>query len=296
MTTSHYQAARENLFGHVPFLQRRMPGMLIRDLGGALLVDSGLGSDTFNKVLWECGGDGRPCRVERGAEDGLLQASKDWFAGKRPRDLLELPGMALPPATERPITVWASAEDEGALNRQRTAFGRNGYGIGELETGMALPLNRWTPEGRPPEGLRIVQVGTSAELSAYADVLAANWNPPDGDVKRLYKAAEQVLFQAVAPMRLFVGFAGEVPVVSGELFLSEKGNTAGLHMISTREAFRRRGFGGAMTAALLRAGQAAGASLAVLQASSEGEPVYRRQGFEPCGLFVEYVLSEEILF
>ena len=57
MTTSHYQAARENLFGHVPFLQRRMPGMLIRDLGGALLVDSGLGSDTFNKVLWECGGD-----------------------------------------------------------------------------------------------------------------------------------------------------------------------------------------------------------------------------------------------
>ena len=296
MTTSHYQAARENLFGHVPFLQRRMPGMLIRDLGGALLVDSGLGSDTFNKVLWECGGDGRPCRVERGAEDGLLQASKDWFAGKRPRDLLELPGMALPPATERPFTVWASAEDEGALNRQRTAFGRNGYGIGELETGMALPLNRWTPEGRPPEGLRIVQVGTSAELSAYADVLAANWNPPDEDVKRLYKAAEQVLFQAVAPMRLFVGFAGEVPVVSGELFLSEKGNTAGLHMISTREAFRRRGFGGAMTAALLRAGQAAGASLAVLQASSEGEPVYRRQGFEPCGLFVEYVLSEEILF
>ena len=259
-------------------------------------VDSGLGSDTFNKVLWECGGDGRPCRVERGAEDGLLQASKDWFAGKRPRDLLELPGMALPPATERPFTVWASAEDKGALNRQRTAFGRNGYGIGELETGMALPLNRWTPEGRPPEGLRIVQVGTSAELSAYADVLAANWNPPDEDVKRLYKAAEQVLFQAVAPMRLFVGFAGEVPVVSGELFLSEKGNTAGLHMISTREAFRRRGFGGAMTAALLRAGQAAGASLAVLQASSEGEPVYRRQGFEPCGLFVEYVLSEEILF
>ena len=49
MTTSHYQAARENLFGHVPFLQRRMPGMLIRDLGGALLVDSGLGSDTFNR-------------------------------------------------------------------------------------------------------------------------------------------------------------------------------------------------------------------------------------------------------
>ena len=119
MTTSHYQAARENLFGHVPFLQRRMPGMLIRDLGGALLVDSGLGSDTFNKVLWECGGDGRPCRVERGAEDGLLQASKDWFAGKRPRDLLELPGMALPPATP----VYGVGQRRGRRRAEPPAYG-----------------------------------------------------------------------------------------------------------------------------------------------------------------------------
>ncbi len=294
--TPYYQAARENLFGHVAFLQGRTPGMMLRDLGGALLVDSGLGSDTFNKVLWECGGDGLPCRIAPEAEKSLLRAAADWFAGERPRDLLALPGAALPPATARPFTVWASAEDEGALNRQRTTFERAGYGIGEREAGMALPLDRWSSEDSTPECLRIVQVRTASELSAYAEVLAANWNPPDEDVKRFYKAVEQVLFQAVAPMRLFVGFAGEVPVVSGELFLSEKGNTAGLHMISTREAFRRRGFGGAMTEALLRAGQVAGASLAVLQASDEGEPVYKRQGFEPCGLFVEYVLSDEILF
>lgn len=296
MTTAYYQAARENLFGHVPFLQRRLPGMLIRDLGGALLVDSGLGSDTFNKVLWECGDDGQPCRIAPGTEDGLLSAATDWFAGKRPRDLLTLPGVALPPATERPFTVWASAEDSGALNRQRTTFERNGYRVGERETGMALPLNRWTPEERTPEGLRITPVRTAAELTAYADVLAANWNPPDAAVKSVYKDAEQVLFQGCSPMRLFVGFAGEVPVSSGELFLSEGGNTAGLHMISTREAFRRRGFGAAMTTALLQAGRGAGASLAVLQASAEGEPVYSRQGFEPCGLFAEYVFGDEILF
>ena len=45
-------------------------------------------------------------------------AAADWFAGKRPRDLLALPGVVLPPATERPFTVWASAEDKvKALNR-----------------------------------------------------------------------------------------------------------------------------------------------------------------------------------
>ncbi len=287
-----FQAARENLFGHVSFLQRRTPGMLIRDVGGALLVDSGLASDTFNKVLWGCDGNG-PCAVEPDA--GALAAAKDWFAGKRPRDLLTLPGTPMPPATERPFTVWDTAEDESALRRRRLTFEREGFRIVEKETGMALPLNRWTPSAAVPEGLWIEPVGNASGLAAFAEVMAANWTPPDEAVKSFYKLTESVLLQGIVPMRLFVAFAGDVPVASGELFVSGGGNIAGLHMICTREAFRRRGVGGAVTEALLRAGQAAGASLAVLQASEEGEPVYRRIGFEPCGLFVEYVIEEEIL-
>lgn len=101
--TPYYQAALENLFGHVAFLQGRTPGMMLRDLGGALLVDSGLGSDTFNKVLWECGGDGLPCRVAQGMEKSLLSAAADWFAGKRPRDLLALPGQRCLPRLSAPL-------------------------------------------------------------------------------------------------------------------------------------------------------------------------------------------------
>ena len=69
-----FQAARENLFGHVSFVQRRTPGMLIRDVGGALLVDAGLASDTFNKVLWGCDGNG-PCAAD--PDDGALLAAKE---------------------------------------------------------------------------------------------------------------------------------------------------------------------------------------------------------------------------
>lgn len=291
--TTFFQAARENLFGHVSFVQRRTPGMLIRDVGGALLVDAGLASDTFNKVLWGCDGNG-PCAADPDA--GALLAAKDWFAGKRPRNLLTLPGTPMPPATDRPFTVWAAAEDERALRRLQPAFEREGFRIAEKETGMALPLDRWTPSAPVPEGLRIEPVGNALGLAAFAEVMAANWTPPDEAVKRFYKLAESVLLRGIVPMRLFVAFAGDVPVASGELFLSGGDNIAGLHMISTREAFRRRGVGGAVTEALLRAGQAAGASLAVLQASEEGEPVYRRIGFEPCGLFAEYAAGEEILF
>ncbi len=296
MNTQYYRAALENLFAHVAFVQSRTPGMLVRDLGGALLVDSGLPSDTFNKVLWECDGSGLPCRLDPQQAGEPLQAAADWFAGKRPRDLLLVPGAELPPATERPFIVWAGAEDSGALNRQQTQFGRLGYSVGERETGMALPLNLWTPPDTVPEWFRIFPVKTAAQLSACAEVIAANWSPPDEAVKTFYKKANSLVLQAFSPMRLFVALAGDVPVGCGEVFLSENGNIAGLHMICTREPFRGRGVAGAMTAALLQEGRAAGASCAVLQASDAGKSVYARQGFVPCGLFTEYAPGDEILF
>ena len=122
---TYFQAARANLFGHVSFLQARTPGMLIRDMGGAVLVDSGLGSDTFNKVLW--GYDARGEAAEPEQPEASLRAAAEWFAGRRPAGLLDLPGRPLPPATERPFTVWACAGDEWALNRQRLFFEGRGY-------------------------------------------------------------------------------------------------------------------------------------------------------------------------
>ncbi|MFR0874172.1 MAG: hypothetical protein ACLSHC_05710 [Bilophila wadsworthia] len=71
--------------------------------------------------------------------------------------------------------------------------------------------------------MRIVQVGTSAELTAYADV--RQLEPAGCGCVLLYKAAEQVLFRCCAYASV-CGLCREVPVVSGELFLSEKGNTA----------------------------------------------------------------------
>lgn len=292
---TYFQAARANLFGHVSFLQAKTPGMLVRDMGGAALVDSGLGSDTFNKVLWGYDTRGEAAEPERPEE--TLQAATDWFAGWRPAGLLDLPGRPLPPATDRPFAVWASAGDERALNRQRLFFEGRGYRVGERESGMFLSLSeREARAPETPEGLRIVPVRTAGDLAAFSEVMAANWSPPDEDVKNFYKMTEHVLLQAVGAMRLFVGLAGDVPAASGELFVSERGNVAGLHMISTRELYRKKGFGKAMTETLIAAAKEAGAGLAVLQASAQGEPVYRRAGFLPCGFFVEYVPAEEILF
>lgn len=272
-----FTLVQENLFGHTAFVQRRTPGMRLVDLGGlgrAQVVDSGLDSDTFNKILWRCGPDLRAIADASAAADtACLRAARD-YAGKAGRGFPIWAGKALS-GPESPLTLLEKA----------------GYAPVETETAMilraeamhALARNSHTDDDAP----RVVRADSPALLAAFADVMAANWNPPDEAVRVFFRLAAPRLLDPESPMRLFVGFAGEMPVSCGELFLSHGGQVAGLHMIATRADFRRRGFGLAMSTALVAAG--GDASLAVLLASAEGEPVYRRLGFAPCGIFAEYL-------
>lgn len=274
--TDAFTLVQENLFGHTAFVQQRTPGMRLVDLAGlgrAHVVDSGLDSDTFNKILWRCGPDLRAIADSSAADDTACLRAAQAYAGRAGRD----------------FPIWAGEALSGP-DSPLTLLKRAGYAPVETETAMVLRAEAMraiarTSHGHSAAGLRIVRAASPALLAAFADVMAANWNPPDETVRAFFRLAAPCLLDPESPMRLFVGFAGDLPVACGELFLSHGGQTAGLHMIATRAAFRRRGFALAMSAALIADG--GGASLAVLLASAEGEPVYRRLGFAPCGIFAE---------
>ena len=80
-----------------------------------------------------------------------------------------------------------------------------------------------------------------------------------------------------APFRHYIGYLDGQPAGAATAFYDN--DTIGIYNVATMEAFRRRGIGAALTAHALREGQAAGARLAVLQASQMGLGVYRSLGF-----------------
>jgi predicted GNAT family acetyltransferase len=76
---------------------------------------------------------------------------------------------------------------------------------------------------------------------------------------------------------VLVGYADGVPVTTG--FSVQTGETLGIFTIATVADARGRGYGAAMTAKLVAEGAAAGCTVAVLQASTMGRPIYERLGF-----------------
>ena len=78
---------------------------------------------------------------------------------------------------------------------------------------------------------------------------------------------------------LFVGYVDGVPVARSMAFMND--GVVGIYNVGTREGFRRRGYGWAMTEMALAAGAHTGCTVAILQSSRMGLDMYRRHGFRP---------------
>jgi N-acetylglutamate synthase len=123
-----------------------------------------------------------------------------------------------------------------------------------------------------PDGLAIERLAPEA-AGRHAKVAAAGYEAPEEYFQQLMTTG----MLRGAGVRCYLGeFNGE-PVTTGVGITL--GDSIGIFNIATPPAYRRRGFGAAVTARTIRDGLSSGARWAWLQSTSAGYPVYRRLGF-----------------
>jgi ribosomal protein S18 acetylase RimI-like enzyme len=146
---------------------------------------------------------------------------------------------------------------------------------------MTVPLDRVAaPEG--PPGLVISELTEPDELGEWVHCYAPSFGIP----MEAAGAVEQMEATRADPPGSYLRLAGRIGgVLAGTAALYDRHGVAGIYIVTTPPAHRRRGIGTAMTAAALLAGRDRGLATGILQATHDGEPVYRRMGFTTVGQY-----------
>jgi GNAT superfamily N-acetyltransferase len=141
--------------------------------------------------------------------------------------------------------------------------------MGLSRPGLALDLHAAKLQRDLPAGLAIETVDDLPSLRDWIALATEGvWVLEEDYIDRL----------AVAPaITLYIGKVGDEPVGVSMLFLS--GGVAGIYLVAVLPRFRGRGIGSALTLVPLNEARDAGYGVAVLQASDQGEMMYRNLGF-----------------
>lgn len=249
-------AADANLVLHKGWIAQRTAGMEFVEDGRLVVVNTGLPLANFNVALRSrldaAGAQARVARVVQRFRDAAVPFS--WWAGDH----------------DGPAHLPALLADAGLRAEDAAVI-------------MALDLEEIGPAGDGAPELRIEEVRDEAALRHFAEVTVATWTPGDDAVLRYYAAGAPSLLARGAALRFWVGYVDGTPVATAELAVGP--GLVGIYNIATLATHRRRGYGAVLTLHPLQVARAEGFHTAILQATPEGERVYRRLGFRPIGRY-----------
>jgi GNAT superfamily N-acetyltransferase len=172
----------------------------------------------------------------------------------------------------RGFTIYARGHLDAELCR---ACAEGGYaGAGEAP-GMALTER--LPVRPLPNGVSVRQVASASDAQTFVDVQAESYETmllPVTVTRKLLGQPQRWLSSYCTAHVLYA----EERAQAGGLLLYSHG-IAGLYWVGTRPDARGQGYADALTRVLSECAFAHGARAVILQASAQGEPVYRRIGY-----------------
>lgn len=247
------RAVESNLNAQLPLMYTHMPGVDVYNERDLLCMVSRLPSRAYNAVYWS----GFSAQGAKARIDAVVE---------RYRSRGRLPLMWVVAPSSQPPGLGPILESRGFQMIFRAP-------------GLAADLFSLKAEPRP-SGLIVERVQNEAQLEHWLEPVATSF-----EFEPVVRAAYLALFASQGfssslPWQLFVGLERGQPVAASRLFCTA--GVAGLYHVATIPRARGRGYGTAVTLAATGAARELGYRTAILTASTEGYPLYRRLGFEEC--------------
>lgn len=170
--------------------------------------------------------------------------------------------------------AWAVVVRHADAPRFAPAAEARGFTVSQDEPFMVLdPI----PDASPTGGLRIRRAADLHEVRLHFDLVARSFGIP-------IELIEMIISEAFVTDRVhfFIGELDGEPVASSMLSVSDSAGArcAGIYNVGTLEPHRRQGLGEVMTAHAAEVGRRDhGCTVATLQSSAMGYPVYERMGY-----------------
>ena len=175
--------------------------------------------------------------------------------------------------TDSPFSVWTREHADTALE---PALNRLGFHQIHREPGMVF-LPGAGPSVPPPPGVTIRPVREDAERAEYRDLVTkafAVYGVPEDSLAEHFATQESV---SGPTTQAYVAYRDGRAVAGAILYMAH--GVGGIGWVGTLPDEFGRGYGRAITWAVIEEGIRRGARFMNLQASPMGEPMYRKMGF-----------------
>jgi ribosomal protein S18 acetylase RimI-like enzyme len=249
----------DNFYEKVTFLPKLCDSMKIQDNDAISFIDAGVSSDTFNVAC---------LRNKEKLSENEAKNMVNYYTEKNV-----------------PFALWVGPQNFDEEVEKILQFAN--LKCVETELAMAVDSQNAVMKFSEVDGFVVKEVSGIDEFKDYGFVMASVFDPFDEEAIAFYEKISANYDCNNGTYRMFVGYMNNEPAAICCSIISDK-KFGGIYDIVTNPKFQRKGLGTHMTSVAIKNLIDVGCDVVGMQASDDGQHVYKKMGFESFGTFRVY--------